>query len=265
MNSGEAILKLQESDSNIRLLAAQRELYARSKAWGRLSLFSGVILPIFMAISESICVWPGWAYFFVPIAALVMDAIAAAFSGNDREEAAEVQQCFESSVYGIDFPYCHLDEEKVQRTSNRYLARHGTDELRGWFPTSIAGEDPVQAVASCQRTCSTWSEKLLIYCVIFSAIPLLACLTLAFCPRDAEPALSASIVMPAAEWSIKALVDWGSSLRNVRRLNQAIRLLGNADEQTIRRVQDSIYSYRLNRPIPETIYLISRKRYEQQL
>lgn len=264
MNSGNSILKLQESDSNIRLLAAQRELYAKAKAWGRLSLFFGVILPILMVVSESLCMWPGWAYFVVPIGALVMDAIAAVCSGHDREEAARVQQCFESSVYGIDLPYGHPDEEKVQRASNSYLARHGADELRSWFPNSIAGEDPVQAVASCQRTCSVWSEKLLIPCVILSAIPLFACLTLAFFPLNAEPALSASIVMPAAEWSIKALVDWGSSLRDVRRLNQAIGLLGNADERTIRRVQDSIYSYRLNRPLPETIYRISRKKYEQQ-
>lgn len=204
MNNGDTILGLQETDSNIRLLAAQRELYARAKTWRRLSFFFGVASPILMAISESLCMWPAWTYFIVPMVALGMDALASACSERNRDEAARVQQRFESSVYGIDLQNTYVDEEKVKHASNHYLTRHGTDELHGWFPDSISGQDPVQAIASCQHTCNAWSEKLLVPTVFLSTIPLLTCLVLAFCPWNTEPALSASITMPAAEWSIGA-------------------------------------------------------------
>jgi SMODS-associating 4TM effector domain len=147
---------------NIRLLAAQRQLYGEAKWWRRWRwvIVLGVAATGLLASAfyEPAGRWLG----AVGGALLLVDwLVASPLETRRTKAAANIQEQFDTTVFGLPWkPIAtgeKLDREEVIRAQSRY--RPAKDDLIDWYP-DVRGLPAPEGIIICQRTNLHWDMSL---------------------------------------------------------------------------------------------------------
>ena len=157
-------------------------------------------------------------YFSLPVEALVLiwTATVAAgiclpkWSGRLVGEAAAMQQCFDSAVFGIKFGNEDRDDALVASRAKRYYEHHGDggddQGLDGWYSVAIGDMKAGDAIARCQWQNTEWTKRQLRRSVLYGGL----CFTPYRCHFDHASGrclLKLSFLSTVAEWVVQRVAE----------------------------------------------------------
>lgn len=272
MNDGARIVELENTPEALEMLGAQRELYRRAKTYQYVAWALGVVVPIMVTLMELILSWqiPSQATIAIEMGLFVGVALAQKKKSSLVEDAAAVQQRFDSKVYGIYFDHVYRDDAEITTLSKMdsgltYVGR----PLEDWYDAGIVGLAPSQAIARCQRINATWSgdlSRLTLRMAFLAIVAGLAFVIWATLGRGADLA-NLCLGFTFIESLIEICWDAADNAKAKGLITLSCSGYDLADERNIRMVQDHILEYRRNPSIlvPDAFYTIRRKLDAQQV
>jgi hypothetical protein len=156
----------QNSDSALRLLAAQQALYSSAKQWQGWQFF--LLVPVTIGLSLGALWHPGWKSYaaLYGISMMLLDSVVVRPRiGSLRKEAARVQELFDCDVLEITWNKFRIgrrpETEIVEENYAKFLSRGGAETwLKDWYPPSVANIPVNFARIICQRQNCWWDSKL---------------------------------------------------------------------------------------------------------
>ena len=261
LNSGARINEIQNSEESKRLLAAQRQTYTDAKLVDLVNAFVCLLLPLGVTVAQ--------IFLNVPSEAIILVWIATVLAGNclpkqsERlvDEAAAMQQHFDSDVFGIKFENVSRDDRRIASQAGRYRERldhdNGKLRLNNWYSVDIEDVRPGDAIARCQRQNTEWTKRLLKRCICIEiCIALLAAAILAaLIVLSGVDILNLSFLTSIAEWAVHRVVGGLQSARKLEVLENALLSYRLSSRDDIVRTQDKIFEYRkAPYPVPDWLY-----------
>lgn len=156
----------QNKQTNLELLAAQRQLYSDTKIIQAIQLVIVVIIPILFAsivsVFQELKVWAS-LYGFI---ALLVDAVFIdSLDQEKRKTAARIQELFDSIVLTLEWnSFCvgaKPNPEIISQASRNYLQREdGIDALKDWYPQGLESLPYGLARLLCQRINCWWDSDI---------------------------------------------------------------------------------------------------------
>ena len=274
----------QNSEANLHLLAAQRELYGRAKHYAAFQLLVSFIAPtsaVFSLLPKPWIALTGLA--IAVLDALVLDAGQL----RRREAAAKVQETFDTSV--LDLPWNKLkvgpkpDPEDVHEAASISLRRTGDSALRDWYPPKAAEVPSAVGRSICQRANVVWDSRLrtryraAVAWVV--ALTSAAVLVVSLAQKLTVETMTISVLAPLTPlllWSIREWQRESRAMESLKRLDatvneyvdDAVTGRANAEEldRRARLIQDEIYDRRRQNPlIFDWVYTLLRTRFEEHM
>ncbi|MBK9382166.1 MAG: hypothetical protein IPN39_12690 [Chitinophagaceae bacterium] len=283
------IIQLQNKEENLKLLAAQRELYGSAKIIYAWQFCFSVILPVIIAALT--LVYPDMAVYgaLYGILLLVIDEIAFNSSIDKKKaKAAKIQEQFDCSVLKIKKSSLKLADGILTEEILKYYHNHAKDQsriekLKDWYPTEIGALDnlPIASLI-CQRLNCWWDIKLRKrYSNLLTGTLILIPLIIIIIGiiRDIklyEIILILSALIPFFVFLQKENSEHGDAYKRLERLHGFFedifsRLKSktfdmSSLDNTIRSIQDEIYENRINSPLVfDRIYKKFRSIDEQEM
>lgn len=267
LNSGDEIKRIQELEENKRLLAAQREMYSTAKRYCLVNAIVCFAVPLFVTLIQLAFAIPPGALITVWLLTMAAGLVLPGLSAGLVKKAAQVQQAFDSKVFGAPFENAGIGRGDVSRYADRYYARcelKGLDPgLDDWYSADLSGLEAGEAIARCQRQNAEWTRRLLrrsiggevVAAVAFGALlwSLVACLSV-------DP-LSLTFLLSIAEWAIQRVACCRSALKMVDNLSGSMSSFDLSSEENVRRAQGAIYDYRSSSYIvSDSVYRLFKER-----
>lgn len=264
MNDGQTILKLQELDSSIRLLAIQRVLYGLAKIWNASATLIGFIIPVAITslqlagitnFSDSFCVILGLLFFF-------LDCFFMQLARRRTENAASIQQVLDSKLFAVDFDNDPIDVNLCARSYCifRWFGCH-MRELPAWYSECIADLSDEEAVLACQQENIAWTSRLYIrfrILIFASAFAVAVSFGFGVIEQGADIANLAFFFAPF-QWTFIQLTELNGAIWALRSCDQIARLDVSDRLGIVRETQSIIYAMRKTRAIPGWMYRVFRK------
>lgn len=266
LNSGARINEIQNSEESKRLLAAQRQTYADAKLVDLVNACVCLLLPLGVTVAQ--------IFLDVPLEAIILAWIATVLAGNCLpkrsmhlvDEAAAMQQRFDSDVFGIKFENVCRDDRRIASQAGRYRERHDDDDgklrLDIWYSVDIEGARPGDAITRCQRQNTEWAKRLLKRCIrieICSAVIVAAALAvLVFC-LDIDP-FNLFFLFSIIEWMARRFFEYRDAIAMVGALADSLSSFRLSSKENILQVQERIFECR-KAPylVPDWLYALFRK------
>ena len=272
---------LQNSDSSIRLLAAQRRLYSEAKKWQALRMVGAIALT---ALSPLILfLWPSGKVYFAFVGGLLTLLSVFALERLEKQKtryAANAQEQFDTSLFGLPWNGILVGPKtSLEVIASAARAREDTKDLENWY--ADPGEVPLPVAAlMCQRSNLVWDWRLRrAYATALAAIAIAifaSGIVLALVTRQtlldyilillvpSLPALQVTIGQIVKHHEVAStkedLADKLSGYFPVDTRQDVI------DQAFSRTVQDRIYSLRAtNAFVPDWFYQLLHKRYEADM
>jgi len=155
-----SISKLQNEESALRRLAAQRHLYGNGKKVQSLQIFLSTVVPVALLIAEtSFAPVKAWAALFGISISILDAAFLEPLKDGLRKRAAATQELFDCQVLNLEWPVLKAirpDPEDIQEASSDFQS----PDLRDWYPTEIEKLPLPTARLVCQRSNCWWDSKL---------------------------------------------------------------------------------------------------------
>lgn len=249
LNNGDEIKRIQELEENKRLLAAQREMYSTAKRFdcaNALVCFAG---PLFVTLIQLVSAIPSGALIAVWLLAMAAGLVLPGLSAGLVKKAAQVQQAFDSKVFGMPFENAGIGRGDVARYADRYYARcerKGIDPgLDDWYSVDLSGLEAGEAIARCQRQNAEWTRRLLLRSIggEVAAAAVFGALLWSLVARLSVDPLSLTFLLSIVEWAIQRVARCLSTLRKVGNLSVSMSF-DLSSEENVRRAQGAIYDYR---------------------
>lgn len=279
--SSDAIKSLQNEDTSIRLLLAQRRMYSRAKCYLTARLIGMVVIGISAPIISVL--WTDLAVVAGAVAGLWIFLARTWFAARERfliEQAAAIQECFDFHVFAMpEVAPRHTapsPEDVAILTANvTDLHKVATEQnLWDWYP--INSEDPGSvSVAISQRANAAYTDRLLrttgtvwMTCAVVWVVILFVISTVMGLSLE-EFLLGIFLpVLPAALDGIEFIR--GVRLSAKERADLAVviqrRLEGDSysfEPSELLVWQDRLFELRSTTPlVPDSIYWLSRKKNE---
>lgn len=266
MNSGTRIKELQNAKENKRLLAAQRQTYTDAKRVDFANACICLLVPLGITVAQ--------AFLCVPTGALVLIWVATFTAGiclpkrSERlvEEAAAMQQRFDSEVFGIKFENVNRDDTIVASRANRYYEHGGADDgdrgLDDWYSVEIGDMRAGDAIARCQRQNAEWTMRQFRRSICIEAcIALLVAVVLAaLIAFSGVDILNFFFLFTIVEWIVQRFVGSLRSVRKLEVLENALSSYRLSSRDDIVRTQDKIFEYR-KAPylVPDWLYSLFKR------
>ena len=283
-----SINEKQNSEWNLKRLAAQRQLYSEAKTlMGIQFILSGVFIVVLAILSNII----DEKYLaFTAVAAIAVSIIDELLLSkridNVKEDAARIQEEFDCDVLEIPQNKIkignHSMMETIQEKSKKYSLKNiNYSALINWYP-GIDEEDNRYYRLICQATNCWWNQNLrkryseillLLLSCVFAMLLLLAIIrgiTISvFLMTVVSPILPAFILV------YKTVKDNGIAIDNLNHMkgklyeiiSKAENIEHYSDEQLLndsRCLQDMIFDNRASSPlIPDKLYFGKRNKYEE--
>ncbi len=249
LNSGDEIKRTQELEESKQLLAAQREMYSTAKRLDCANAFVCFAVPLCVTLAQLAFPIPPGALITVWLLTMAAGLVFPGLSAGLVKNAAQVQQAFDSKVFGVPFENAHLCRRDVDRYADRYYARCERKDmdpgLDGWYSADLSGIEAGEAVARCQRQNAEWTRRLLWRSVggeVVAAVAFGALLGSLVAYLSVDP-LSLTFLLSIAEWIIQRVARCLSALQKVGSLSASMSFDLSSGEN-IERVQNAIYEYR---------------------
>lgn len=269
MNSGYTILRKQNEDESITLLAAQRAMYTEAKREGVVSMAMCLGVPLLFTILQIFVSVPYQVLAALSFTIFIADLILAQKRSELLEEAASVQQAFDARVYGIPFENVSFNRRQMLLCAKKLMrSKEEKERLKDWYLPSIAGKDPAAAILECQHENAWWSERLLhrylVASIAVSAATVAIVAVIAWCRHAACENLF--FLIPILEWMVRQIWAISRAKRSERELREALETFSLGDLGNIKRVQGKLYKARMSAVlVPDKIYRVFRAKDEREI
>lgn len=266
LNSGARINEIQNSEESKRLWAAQRQTYTDAKLVDLVNACFCLLLPLGITVAQIFLDVPSEAIILVWIATVLVGNCLPKRSKRLVDEAAAMQQRFDSDVFGIKFENVSRDDRRIASQARRYRERHDDNDgkLRhgNWYSVDIEDARPGDAIARCQRQNTEWTKRLLKRCLrieICSAVIVAAALAvLVFC-LDIN-LFNLFFLFSIIEWMAQRFVECRDAFDRVGALADSLSSFRLSSKENILQVQERIFEYR-KAPylVPDWLYALFKK------
>lgn len=288
---GKKISECQNSNKNIEKLAAQRELYSIAKNYFILQVILNVVFTIILSVVNILLkqychkdIESVRALYAILV--ILLDYLWINNLVNDyKQRAASIQEKFDCDVLKINWNKIHVGDEPTFEETHRYYKEYykknnDLNTFNDWYSESIKEINSNAAKIICQRSNvhydSAVRKRFIIYLIIIPiTIGVLISFTSLIYDASFKSFLSLGLLpmAPLLTFILKIYNEHRSSLKTLKSLKSSINsawsniLRGKeVDEETIRQVQDKIYTNRKSNPlIPDWIYFQRRPALEEEL
>lgn len=265
LNNGAKIRELQNSDENKLLLAAQRQAYSDAKQVDLVNAIVCLLIPIAVTLFQVFMSVPSGVLILIWFVTLAVGIILPCKSRRLINEAAAIQQRFDSVVFGLKFENVSHDNKGIKSKAKRYYTRHHSDAselgLDDWYSIELNNLKPGKAVAACQRQNVEWTKRLLIRSMLVEIIVSVA-LVLVLCIviiHQNVDCMNLFFLFSIAEWIIRRIIDGVQTLRRVGNLSSACSFELSLKNHVIQ-AQDAIYGYRQSPYlVPDWLYALFKR------
>lgn len=282
---GNRIPEVQNQQSQLERLSAQRELYSCAKRFFLLQTTLTLILPV--GLSFFSIYFPGIseiaALYGVCIFVIDLVFIEPRISVN-KIIAAKIQELFDCSVFEIEHsPLRVVKDVSVEKILIHYEAHKkiasNIEKIKDWYPKAVGEVDLSIGRIICQRSSCWWDKNLRAkYCQLIKVLPILIPLILliiAFIENvpTTQAVLILSSLVPFFQFTIKYYNDNRDMDFRLEKLSNYIEdtwnniLRNNLSTEQItaeaRVIQDAIYDNRVSSPLVfDGFYKLFRKKDE---
>lgn len=285
---GKHIVENQNSESNIRYLAAQNQIYKSGKNIFAFQVFIAVPIPIIISIlmpvlekREQNLIWILMLY---GIIATFLEFYCEDQALKLKKLAASIQEKFDTKVLQINWNHTllpHVPEDQVIfRFYKKYIQTNKLDKLYGWYSTELSPVNTNIATLLGQRiNCIydfTLRKRYAKTIVLLALTTFIILLITAGEFVITIPIFISNVLFPSlpvfalaykqitrnkeAITNLKELKDLIESELETRKINDII------DTHLIRQIQDKIYLKRINSPLlPEWAYTFLRQNLEEEM
>lgn len=268
LRSGQEIAEFQNSESSLKMLKAQRQLYSEAKRIKGIAAIVCLGIPIVVTVVQIVT-----SFTLPTVAACVVIELVSFAAGIVFTACAEckiatgasIQQRFDFELYDLgSYDRAGLSKSIVEAAGRYERSSKDFSELLDWYGTGISGLEPIEAVRCCQRMNVSWSYRLGWLWMVMLAFVSLACLAVLVAPAVFLEADIASIFFGATivEWLTLQLGDGVSYLRQVRDLDKIADAVDIDSKADALRMQDFIFEYRKSRfKVPDFMFRVMRNHY----
>lgn len=254
---------------NKRLLAAQRQTYADAKLVDLANACICLLLPLGATVAQIFLDLPRETLVLIWTATVVAGACLPKWSGRLVDEAAAMQQRFDSAVFGIGFENASRDERRAASQANRYRKRRNGDDgksrLDDWYSVDIWGLRAGEAITRCQRQNTEWTKRLLrrCMCVEISVAAVVAALLVILIVCLGIDPFNLFFLFSIIGWAFQRIMGCRDALSRVDKLAHSLSSFRLSSRENILQVQEKIFEYRRARYlVPDWLYDFFRKRDE---
>jgi hypothetical protein len=285
---GKHIIQEQDSETSIKYLAAQKQLYINGKSIFAFQVLIAVPIPILISIispllrkeAQSIV----WIFVLYSIIATFLEFFCEDRAMKLKKLAASIQEKFDTSVLLIDWNKTLIttkpDDGLILRYYNKYLKKNKLDKLYGWYSNEVLPVDTNIATLLCQRTnCSydfTLRQRYTNTIVLLAAATFLILLIVVGQNGLTVPNFISTVLFPSLPVFVLAYKQISTNKEAIDNLKELKELIEgrlenlNSNEQVeanlIRQIQDKIYLKRINSPLlPEWTYNLLRQNLEDEM
>lgn len=255
--SGTRIKELQSTKENKRLLAAQRQTYTDAKRVDFANACICLLVPLGVTVAQAFLCVPTGALVLIWVATFVAGICLPKRSERLVEEAAAMQQRFDSEVFGIKFENVSRNDAIVASRANRYYEHRGVDDgdqgLDDWYSVDIGDMRAGNAIARCQRQNAEWSKRLLKRSArieVFFAVLVGSALGAAIGFSGVNP-LNLFFLFSIVEWVAQRIARCRDALNRAEALADSLSSFDLSSKTNILRVQGKVFEYR------KSSYLVS--------
>lgn len=285
---GKHIIQEQDSETSIKYLAAQKQLYINGKSTFAFQVLIAVPIPILISIvtpllgneEQSIV----WIFVLYSIIATFLEFFCEDRAMKIKKLAASIQEKFDTSVLLIDWNKTLIttkpDDGLILRFYNKFVKKNKLDNLYGWYSNEVLPVDTNIATLLCQRTnCSydfTLRQRYTNTILLLAAATFLILLIVAGQNGLTVPNFISTVLFPSLPVFVLAYKQISTNKEAIDNLKELKELIEsrlenlNINDQVepnlIRQIQDKIYLKRINSPLlPEWAYNILRQNLEDEM
>ncbi len=285
---GKHIIQEQDSDTSIKYLAAQKQLYMNGKATFAFQVLIAVPIPILISIvtpllgkeEQSIV----WIFVLYSIIATFLEFFFEDRAMKLKKLAASIQEKFDTSVLLIDWNKTLIiskpDDGIILRFYNKYIKKNKLDKLYGWYSNEVLPVNTNIATLLCQRTnCSydfTLRQRYTNTILLLAVATFLILLIIAGQNELTVPNFISTVLFPSLPVFVLAYKQISTNkeaIENLKELKELIegrletlRINDQVEPHLIRQIQDKIYLKRINSPLlPEWAYNFLRQNLEDEM
>jgi len=285
---GKHIIQEQDSDTSIKYLAAQKQLYMNGKTTFAFQVLIAVPIPIIISIvtpllgkdEQSIV----WIFILYSIITTFLEFFCEDRAMKLKKLAASIQEKFDTSVLLIDWNKTLIpskpDDGLILRYYNKYIKKHKLDKLYGWYSNEVRPIDTNIATLLCQRTnCSydfTLRKRYANTILLMAASTFIILLIVAGQSGITIASFISNVLFPSFPVFVlayKQITSNNEALENLKELKdlienelETLKINNVVDKYIIRQVQDKIYLKRINSPLlPEWAYNFLRQNLEEEM
>jgi hypothetical protein len=285
---GKHIIQEQDSETSIKYLAAQKQLYINGKTTFAFQVLIAVPIPILISIvtpllgkeEQSIV----WIFVLYSIIATFLEFFCEDRAMKLKKLAASIQEKFDTSVLLIDWNKTLIsskpDDGIILRFYNKYIKKNKLDKLYGWYSNEVLPVNTNIATLLCQRTnCSydfTLRKRYTNTILLLAAATFLILLIIAGQNGLTVPNFISTVLFPSLPVFVMAYKQISTNkeaIENLKELKdliegrlETLRINDQVEPHLIRQIQDKIYLKRINSPLlPEWAYNFLRQNLEDEM
>ena len=279
------IPELQNTESQLKRLAAQRFIYSTAKRAQIAQLVLAIPLTVFLSIlGLFISNFAPWQAIY-GLSVFLLEALLDHWQKEQRKQAAKIQELFDCETLGLDWNDLEMgskpDVETIIEGSNNYLREKGNfNELLNWYPPVVGNLPNHLARLICQRTNLRWDFQLRRWfaqrALALSAIVILLLFIFSLWSQLSLERFVLSVLAPALpvfSWGFREYQKQNEVADDLERLkslveeywNDAIKSKISVHQVEVksRALQDEIFDLRKDSPlIFDAVYGYFRMRYE---
>ena len=285
---GKHIIQEQDSETSIKYLAAQKQLYINGKATFAFQVLIAVPIPILISIAtpllskteQSII----WIFVLYSIIATFLEFFCQDRAMKLKKLAASIQEKFDTTVLLIGWNKTLIpnkpEDELIFRYHNKHVKKHKLDKLYGWYSNEVLPVKTNIATLLCQRTnCSydfTLRKRYTNTILLLAASTFIILLITAGQNGLTVPTFISNVLFPSLPVFVlayKQITSNNEAIENLKELKDLIenelessKINDNIESGLIRQIQDKIYLKRINSPLlPEWAYKFLRQNLEDEM
>lgn len=281
MNS---IKEKQEFPQNMKLLKAQRTIYAKAKKIYRwqlsITIVVVVILNFVKLFQKDITETDLTPYIaLISITITLVDLLfLSGYLSKFKKDAAKVQELFDCSVYDMDWNETNSGEKPenwvAEEASKKYV-HNPKAPLTNWYHIDLDGLTHEESILRCQETNLEYDRKLRYHfkndCTITCLAVVITSFVIATIVNTSVKGYLTNFIAPTLPLMVillKIILDNQKSVKSLEEVRKAARKLRNAGVKPsmnqLRQVQDKLYCSRKDSTlIPENYYQYRRPKLEQ--
>jgi len=285
---GEHIIQEQNTESSIKYLGSQKEIYSSGKSTFAYQVFIAVPIPIIISIVtpllDNTTQRLAWVFILYSIIATFCEFYFEDKVSKLKKDAALIQEKFDCSVLMINWNKTLLPKKPVEEIVFRFYKKHikknKLDNLYDWYSKEVEPVSTNVASLLCQRTnCSydfslrkRYTNTILLlalatFLILFIISGFYSLSLTTFIANVLFPSLPVFVLAYKQIKSNKDAIDNLSELKDLIECElENLNINDIIDIHLIRQIQDKIYLKRINSPLlPEWAYNLLRQNLEEEM